>query len=393
MPKCQDELELTEQQVLYFRATSCHLTGDGASDPAAAARAILGAQAQVQAPGLLALSQRTAGRPTAAALEENLLHGGRDLVRTWGQRDTLHIYDAATDWALVLAARGRWAPAGRGNTFPAEQAVDATLKIARAAGRPITRRDVMHLVPAEYMEYMATRVGEGEAAVRAGAGRLLWRLCRRGDLCVAGKMGSEQTYATREAWHPGLDWTTPAPPPRDAALELARRYLGSYGPATAQDMAHFFGARVTEARTWLERLQQADGLVQVCCGQRKGLVALSSHREALQVEPPTGLKGWPVRLLPTWDCLLMGHADKSWTVPDEGERKAVWRKAAMVAAVLLARGRVVATWTQKKRRGDLEVTVTPLGAWRKSKHAAGARREARAVAAHLGLGGAELVVL
>ena len=391
MPKNVKALELSEEQVLFFRAVRCQLAGRGAPDSAAAARAILGAQAQVQAPGLLALSQRTAGRPTAAALERALLHEGRGLARTWGQRDTLHIYDAATDWAAVLAARARWAPAGRGNVFPAEAAVDAALQVAREAGQPISRRDVMHLVPPDYMVYMATRVGEGEAAVRAGAGRLIWRLCHRGDLCMAGKQGSEQLYATRTHWHPDLDWSMPDP--EDAAVDLARRYLASYGPATAADLGHFFGARVSEARAWLERIQRDEGLLQVSCGQRKGLVALTRDRRDLTAQPPADLKAWPVRLLPTWDCLLMGHADKSWTVPNPDELKQVWRKAAMVAPVVLARGRVVATWTHKKRRGALEVSVTPLSGWRKSLHAAGVRREAAVVAAHLELKGAEVIVL
>lgn len=389
MSKSPPELVLSEEQILFFRAKRCHLAGGGAPGPLAAAAAILGAQAQVQSPGLLALSQRTVGRPTAAALEQALLNEGRGLVRTWGQRDTLHIYDAAADWAGVLAARGRWAPVGRGNVFPAEEAVEAALKIAREAGRPIGRRDVMHLVPADYVDYMATRVGEGEAAVRAGAGRLLWRLCHRGDLCVAGKQGSEQLYATRAAWHGGLKWRD-FPDEKDAAVAMARRYLSAYGPATPADIGHFFGARVTEARAWLAQLRESGGLRQVACGQRKGLVALAEDQADLTRAAPTGTKEWPVRLLPPWDCLLMGHADKSWTVPDEGERKAVWRKAAMVAPVVLARGRVVATWAQKKRRGGLAVTVTPLSGWRKTRHLAGARREARAVAEHLGLKAAEL---
>lgn len=54
----------------------------------------------------------------------------------------------------------------------------------------------------------------------------------------------------------------------------------------------------------------------------------------------------------------MGHADKSWTVPDPARRTLVWRRAAFVAAVVLARGRVVATWSHRVRRGRLVVEVT-----------------------------------
>ena len=261
----------------------------------------------------------------------------------------------------------------------------------RADG-PISRKDLLNLVPPEYVEYMASRVGPGDAAVRAGAGRLLWSLARRGDIVVARKVGSQQMYAARAHWFPRLKWPKKlgAGSQARAAATLARRYLQAYGPATAADMGHFFGAKISTARTWLEAIQNKHGLVQVSCGERKGLVALTADLDKLEVSPPGGLKGWPVRLLPTWDCLLMGHADKSWTVPNELERKAVWRKAAMVSAVVLARGRVVAIWTQKKRRRELLVTVEPLNLWRGSKHLPSVKREARAVARHLGLEGAEV---
>jgi hypothetical protein len=90
--------------------------------------------------------------------------------------------------------------------------------------------------------------------------------------------------------------------------------------------------------------------------------------------------------------MLMAHVDKTWTVPDEAERKLVWRKAAMVSAVVIARGRIVATWTQKARRNALAVEVQPLSGWRKTKHAAAVRDDAAELAAHQGLSGAEVAI-
>ena len=86
----------------------------------------------------------------------------------------------------------------------------------------------------------------------------------------------------------------------------------------------------------------------------------------------------------------MGHADKSWTCPDEGERKKVWRKAAMVAPVVLARGRIVAEWTREVRGKRLQVKVLALSGWKTSRHLASVKREARDVAAHLGIRGADV---
>ncbi len=87
----------------------------------------------------------------------------------------------------------------------------------------------------------------------------------------------------------------------------------------------------------------------------------------------------------------MTHKDKSWVVPEAGEEKSVWRKAAVVAASLIDRGRVVATWTHRATTKKVVVTVTPLSGWRK-KHLAAVQREAAALARHLEIAGSEVVV-
>ncbi|MBZ0268130.1 winged helix DNA-binding domain-containing protein, partial [bacterium] len=174
-----------------------------------------------------------------------------------------------------------------------------------------------------------------------------------------------------------------------AAARLASRYLATYGPATPADVAHFFGARVSSAREWLALLAKETPLLEVHCGDRRQLVAHAEDRKDLCAEPPRATSAWPPRLLPLWDCLLMGHADKTWTAPDEAVRKAVWRKAAFVAAVVLHRGRVVATWSHTKKGRRLAVTVETLPPW-KAAVAAAVKREAQAVAAHLEREGADV---
>lgn len=374
-------LAVTEDQVLYFRARRGHLVGPGAPNAVAAAGAIIGAQSQQLPPSLLALSLRTKGRPTAEALKKEIL-GLRRLVRTWGQRDTLHVYDPA-DWPHVVAARAQWAPGGRGGPMPTEAALDKALAVMEAASRPVSRTDLLGVAPKRYVRAVGERArAAGMDAERLAAARLIWRLAQRGDACVADKIGAEQTYATRSAWFGTLRWPK-TPSPTDSAAVLTRKYLAVKAPATATDVAHFFGARVSSVKQWLAAIDNE--LAEVQCGDRKGLVALERDLRDLAVKPPAAAAKWPVRLLPLWETMLMGHADKSWTVPDEADRKLVWRKAAFVAAVVIARGRVVATWTHKPQRRRLAVEVQPLSRWQPSKHAAQVRREAKTVATHFGL--------
>lgn len=386
-------IEVSEDQALYFRAVRSHLAGPGASTPEKAARALVGAQAQQPYPGMLAIGQRTKGRPSAEALKAKLLGSGgrkRTLVRTWGQRETLHIYDPS-DWVWIAAAREHWAPAGRRGPMPNARTLDKALTVIEGSGGTATRSDLLGVAPRSYEKKLLDEHGKyikkGEEQ-RFAAGRLLWCLSMRGDVCVADKDGREQAYAARSAWFPRLDW--PDLDALEACVELTRRYLSVNAPATVKDVAHHFGARQREAKAWVEVLREADELVDVACGDRKGLFALAADAKVLVRKVPAASQ-WPLRLLPQWDTLLMGHADKSWTVPEAKDQKKVWRSQAVVAAAVLERGRVVAEWKQDTRKDRLVVTVLPLSSWSK-KLLAAVKKEAGVVAKHQGLKGADVSV-
>ena len=386
MSKSKPALQLTESQVLYFRARRGHLAGPGAADTQTAARDVLGAQAQQLPPALYALSLRTKGRPNAEQVRADLFAAGRSLVRTWGQRGTLHIYDAAGDWAEVIAAWGDWAVGGRGGPMPTEAALQQARAVLEAAADPLTRSDLLKVTPKSYVRAIEELARlAGLAPERLAAGRLLWMLALRGVACTADKLGSEQAFAARSAWFPDLPWPNPPANSEAAFTRLSLRYLAVHGPATVQDLAHFFGARVRNARQWWQRLEQAGELIPVSCGDRQNLAALARDERALRTKPPPGAGQWPTRLLPLFDTLLMGHSDKSWTVPDQSECKLIWKKAAMVRPVVISRGRFVATWSQKAKRRQLLVEIEPLGGWQERRDLPGVRREAQALAEHLGL--------
>jgi len=374
-------IETDEERALWFRARRGHLAGPGAENPLDAARAVIGLQAQQESPALLGLSLRTAGRPAASELITALREEPRTLVRTWGQRDTLHVFDVG-DWADITAARAEWAPGSRRGGMPPEDVLDACWAAVRAKTEPITKDDVYPHLTEAYLADLAEKAASIDMdPARLGGTRVLWKLALRGDLCIAGKAGTERTFANRAAWFPDLTWQPTDP--LEAAARLARRYLATYAPATPADIASFFGARVTEVRGWLARIE--DELADVLCGDRKGLLALIDDADALREEPGD----WPVRMLPLWDGLMMGHKDKSWLVPEKPESKKVWRPGAFVAATVLARGRIVATWKHTSRKKGLKVALRPLSRWQDS-YLAALEAEARAIAHHLDLPTAEV---
>lgn len=381
-------LELTEDQVLWFRARRTHLAGPGGDDVRATAYDILGAQAQQEAAGLLALCLRTKGRPTADEIRPRLHDDGRDLVRVWGQRGTLHVYDAEADWTDIISTGDDLMPPGRQGGMPTKALVNKAGRHLLKAGKPISREAFFDMIPDAYLRELEQHPGAGKYPLRLGAGRLLWCLTLRGDACLGHKEGAEQTYVARPLWFADLPFELDEPV--EAAARLSARYLAAFGPATPADVAHYFGARVREARTWLARLEEQDLLEPVVCGDRKGMLALREDLDELDVTPPRGAD-WPTRLLPLWDTMLMAHADRSWLI-DETEKKRVWRPGAYVASTVIARGRIVATWSMKPKSKHLEVTVEPLSEWRARRDGPAVRRDAADVAAHLGLEAATVLV-
>ena len=373
---------VSEEQVRWFRATRLGLATDGFETPIAAAHALLGAQGQVESSAMLSLSLRTASHPNADALT-HALTTDRSLVRCWGQRDTLHVYDAQ-DWPLIIAAQAAWKQTGRRFPSPDSSVIEAGLQVMLDAAAPVTREDLFHVVPEAYVRSWMDFLGaEHKTAQRYATGRIFWNLTRRGDACAAGKTGSQQQYVARKVWLPDLPWDLPDVD--SANLSCVRRYLAISAPASPQDVAYHLGASVKDAKRWLALLETE--LVAVDSEGRKGLVALAADADALTAEP----SAWPTRLLPSYDMKWMSHKDKSWVTPVLADEKRVWRKAAVVAACVVHRGQPVATWTMKKRAKAVDITVEPLSKWSAELQQA-IEPDAMRIAAHLGRPSANVLI-
>ena len=236
-------VEVSEEQVRWFRARRLGLV-DGYADPHEAARRILGAQAQVESCALHSLAQRVPANPTADALNA-VLEQDRTLVRSWGQRDTMHVYDV-NDWSTIISAQQLWPQSGRRLQSPSDAVIEAGLDYMLSVGEPVTREDLFHLIPDDYAQVWRDFLDTDDITARRNAtGRIFWNLCRSGDTAAAGKRGSQQLYVARTVWWPDLAWN---PPDSEAAnIALARRYLAVSAPASAADLARFGLARQERA--------------------------------------------------------------------------------------------------------------------------------------------------
>ena len=139
----------------------------------------------------------------------------------------------------------------------------------------------------------------------------------------------------------------PEPEPMDvvaARTELVRRYLAAFGPATKADIADWSGLRVTDFAGALEALEPLRRF-----RDDKGRELLDLPRAPL---PPPDTPA-PVRFLPKWDNLLLGHADRRRVIADE-LRKAVVGKNGDVGQTFLVDGVVAGLWTAAKGKVALQ---------------------------------------
>jgi hypothetical protein len=162
-------------------------------------------------------------------------------------------------------------------------------------------------------------------------------------------------------------WTVPRPDvdPRDARLELARRYLHIFGPTTAEAFAEWAGIRpprgvaaFDELRRWLTPVRTPGGESWI----------LTSDEPTVRAAPRPAASA---RLLPSGDTyFLLQGSDRQLLVPDASFRRALWTSRVWPGAVLVD-GEIVGTW----RRAVGTLTIE---SWRRLPRVARAAVETEA---------------
>jgi Winged helix DNA-binding domain len=155
-----------------------------------------------------------------------------------------------------------------------------------------------------------------------------------------------------------LVWTVPPPEadPRDARLELARRYLHIYGPTTPAAFGRWAGIGPRHAAVAFEALGRSLTPVRTPVGDAW---ILTRDEAAFRAAPGPAA---PARLLPSGDAYLLLHGtDRDLLVPDPGRRRALWTPRVWPGG-LLVNGEIAGTW----RRAD---TVLTIQSWRRLSRA------------------------
>lgn len=163
------------------------------------------------------------------------------------------------------------------------------------------------------------------------APRVLTVLSARGEIVRGPNHGSWTT--SRPRWVPTADWLDRGPAPAESGRVLLRRWLRTFGPATAVDVKWWFGSTLSATRKALGDI----GAVEVELDTGPGY-ALGDDLETEPEVAPTPA------LLPGLDVTTMGWFDRDWYVGEH--RNQVFDRNGNAGPTAWWNGRVVGGWYQ-----------------------------------------------
>jgi Winged helix DNA-binding domain len=340
---------LTWQQVVARRLARSHLPGrSSARDLVEAVRDTCGVHAQRMSAAELSIAARVTGVSQSDVRSE--LWERRRLVKTWTLRGTLHIHPA-DELGLWTAARraveGSWH-----EDYGIEPA--RAQSVIEAIGDALDRR---RLTRQQLAAEVAGRVGgKIEEKLASGWAHYLDHAAAAGLLCHGPPQGSRVTFVRPTDWLDEYEEVEP----QDALAEVARRYLSAYGPATHREFAQWFGGRdlrPARARRLFETI--SDDLAEVdVAGKRAWLLSADDG------EPAANADHW-VRLLPEYDCFLMGFREREHLLPDAARSRLRSHgrgryEGPGAIAWLAADGEIAGLWHRGRRGKRVEIRVEPF---------------------------------
>ncbi|MEA2403708.1 MAG: hypothetical protein QOE08_355 [Thermoleophilaceae bacterium] len=138
---------------------------------------------------------------------------------------------------------------------------------------------------------------------------------------------------------------------RGAGGELVRRYLAAFGPASVADFATWSGIR--KPAPLFEELRDDLSVFTLDGGKRELFDLPDAPRPGADVPAP-------VRFLPDFDNLVLGHADRTRIVSEEHRPLLTPGKNLRVKATFLVDGFVAGTWKAERKGKNATLVLEPF---------------------------------
>jgi hypothetical protein len=233
--------------------------------------------------------------------------------------------------------------------------------------------DGQRLTREELAQAVSRRVGRwARERLSSTWGDLLAPAALTGALCFGPSRGAKVTFVRADQWIGGWDTHDP----RLALLQVLRRFLGAYGPATPQEFARWFATAPATARELFAALGGEIAEVEVA-GWRGWVLAAD-------LDEPCRVARDEVRLLAQYDCFVIGSRPREQLLREAVlARVRSYRRGRYEGAValptLLVDGLVTGIWERRMRGRRLQITVEAI-----QELSARQRRQLEAAVARMG---------
>ena len=334
-----------QSQVSAFRLKRHHLIDQNQTDISKVCQSVCGIQSQVMSAAEMQFWTRMPGLRREHIYSELL--NRRTLIKTSCMRGTLHVLPVADFQVYITALKRsrlhhiRRVMSRYGDVTPKEADGITEAVVEALRDGIMTRR--------ELTERILSLKSVSEKA-RAWLKEGWWGVTRQaiveGSICYGPDRGNEVTFVRLDRWlSPQKEI-----PEFEAQQKLLRRYLRAYGPATIRDFSRWTGITMKETNPVWESLK--DDMVEVSVEGKKGSLLIEDYDEFLNSS--TGDK--TLRLLPHFDPFMLGHADKDHLV-SPSHYKRIYRNAGWISPVVLLDGKVIGTWSYKRRAKMVSIKV------------------------------------
>ena len=287
-------------------------------------------------------------RGVEGAALERALYEEKSVLRMIGMRRTLFVLplelasvvQAACTEAILAASRRRYAKLIEGGGI----AVDGEAWIADAGAQTLralrARGEAYASELSADVPLLREKIHFGEGKTWASStGMTSWVLF---VLAAEGKVvrgrprgawtSSQWSWAPAEKW---LDQPLPRLEPEAARIELATRWLASFGPATVTDLKWWTGWTLGQARAAVSEIEA----VEIDLDGSPGLVLPGDLEPEPEPEP------WAA-FLPSLDPTVMGWKERDWYLGEHGP--ALFDRNGNAGPTVWWNGRVVGGWAGRK---------------------------------------------
>jgi hypothetical protein len=297
---------------------------------------LAGMQAQVPRPPFVGLWTRLRKFERADLIR---LLREKKVVRATAMRATLHLLTTAD--FLVFRPALTAALTGAASGIVGKRATDADLARVHGVGREFFMKNQL---PFEALrEHIELQFPGLDVRALAYSVRLNLPLVIVPDDAPWG-------FTTNAGFTLADRWLGRPCPPTASAEQMVLSYLAAFGPATPADAQNWSGLR---------------GLREIFEALRPRLVTFRDEKKRelfdLPKAPrPDGDTPAPVRFLPEYDNIVLGHADRTRIIADE-HRPRITTKNLQILGTFLIDGFVAGSWKSERARKSATLSVTPFG--------------------------------